>query len=124
MNVFLWIVASVLAAVFLFAGSAKLAQPKDKLVASGMGWADDVDPNVIKGIGLVEVLGAIGLIVPALTDILPGLVPWAATGLAIVMLGAIGVHARRKEWPLIGVNIVILALALIVMWGRFSELPF
>lgn len=121
MNTALWIAAIVLALVFLFAGAAKLTQSKEKLAESGMAWTEDFDPQVIKGIGLLEVLGAIGLVVPAWTNILPGLVPWAATGLAITMLGAAATHARRKEWPLIGGNIVLLAIALFVMWGRFSS---
>lgn len=124
MNTVLWIVTIVLALIFLGAGAAKLTQPREKLVDSGMGWARDVDPGAIKAIGLVEVLGAIGLVLPAWTHIAPGLVAWAATGLAVVMLGAIVVHARRKEWPLIGVNILLLALSLFVMWGRFSAHPF
>lgn len=124
MNTALWIAAIVLALVFFFVGVAKLFQPKEKLAESGMGWTEDVDPMAIKGIGLLEVLGAIGLVIPAWTNILPGLVPWAAAGIAIIMLGAMATHARRKEWPMIGGNIVLLAIAVFVMWGRFTEYAF
>jgi uncharacterized membrane protein YphA (DoxX/SURF4 family) len=77
-NVALWAVAALLALAFLAAGAAKLAQPKEKLLASpSMGWAEDFPPGLIKTIGLLEVLAAIGLILPAAVDIAPDLVPLA-----------------------------------------------
>jgi hypothetical protein len=79
MNLALWIVASVLAASFAGSGLMKLLVPKDKLVSSGQGWAQDVTPTNIRLIGVVEVLGAAGLILPAVTHIAPILVPLAAT---------------------------------------------
>ncbi|MFT4201452.1 DoxX family protein [Gordonia sp. (in: high G+C Gram-positive bacteria)] len=124
MNTALWIAAIVLAAVFLFAGLAKLGQSRDKLVASGMGWAQDADPTGIRLLGLLELLGAIGLVVPAWTKIRPDLVPWAATGLALTMVGAIIVHLRRKEAPMIVINLVLLAALVFVAWGRFGAHAF
>src|SRR6267142_61568 len=112
MNLALWIIASVLAVVFAASGLMKLAVPKDKLVTSGQGWAQDVTPTNIRLIGLVELLGAAGLILPALTHIAPILVPLAAIGLAFVMAGAITIHTRRKEPTNIAVNIELLALAI------------
>jgi VIT1/CCC1 family predicted Fe2+/Mn2+ transporter len=70
------------------------------------------------------VLGAAGLILPAALDIVPVLVPIAATGLALLMLGAAVTHARRKESTNIVVNIVLLALAAFVAWGRFGPYAF
>jgi len=119
MNLALWIVAGVLAFVFAGSGLMKLAVPKDQLVAKGQGWAESVDPNAIRFIGAVEVLGAIGLIVPPLVGIAPVLAPLAAVGLALVMLGAIVTHARRGEIPNVVINLVLLALAVFVAWGRF-----
>ncbi|CAM5289991.1 DoxX family protein [Mycolicibacterium aubagnense] len=124
MNMALWIIAGVLAFVFAGSGVMKLVVPKDKLVASGQGWAADVDPNAIRGIGVVEFLGAIGLIVPPLVHILPVLAPLAAVGLVLVMLGAIVTHGRRKEYPNVVVNLVLLALAVFVAWGRFGPYAF
>ncbi|MFF5078459.1 DoxX family protein [Actinoplanes sp. NPDC000266] len=119
MNVFLWIVAAVLAVAFLGAGVMKLLQPKEKLVASGMGWASDWPAGSIKLIGAVEVLAAIGLILPRALDIAPVLTPLAAVGLAVVMAGAIVVHLRRKEPQMAAANAVLLILAVIVAAGRF-----
>src|SRR5271155_833991 len=124
MNMALWVVAIVLTASFTGSGLMKLSVPKDKLVKAGQGWAQDFDPNSIRLIGFVEVLGAAGLILPAVTHIAPILVPLAAVGLAFVMVGAASVHARRKETMNIGVNAVLLALAVFVAWGRFGPYPF
>ena len=124
MNLALWIVAIVLAATFAGSGLMKLLVPKDKLVSSGQGWAQDYTPTNIRLIGFVELLGAAGLILPAVTHIVPILVPLAAIGLVLVMVGAAMVHARRKEAMNIGVNAVLLALAVLVAWGRFGPYPF
>ena len=124
MNVVLWVVAIVLAVAFFASGVMKLVQPKEKLAASGMGWADDYSAGTIKLIGALEVLAAIGLVLPAVLDIVPILVPLAAVGLVLVMVGAAVVHARRKETPLIGVNVALLALAAFVAWGRFGPYSF
>ena len=124
MNLVLWIIAGVLAAVFLGAGLMKLTQPREKLAASGLGWAEDFPPNVVKLIGALEVLAAIGLILPAVLGILPVLVPLAALGLVLMMIGAAVTHARRKELPAIAVNVVLLVLAAVVAWGRFGPHSF
>ena len=124
MNVVLWIIAGLLAAVFAMAGLMKIAQPKAKLAASGMAWTEGFSAGAIKGIGALEVLAAIGLILPAALDIAPVLVPVAATGLAVMMLGAALVHARRKENQMITVNVILLILAAVVAWGRFGPYAF
>ena len=123
MNQALWIVAGILAAVFTATALMKLAVPKEKLVASGQGWAADVDPNAIRLIGLAELAGAIGLILPAVLHILPVLVPLAAVGLVLVMVGAVITHARRREYPNVVVNLVLMGLAIFVAWGRFGPYP-
>ncbi|HEX2297719.1 MAG TPA: DoxX family protein [Pseudonocardiaceae bacterium] len=124
MNVALWIVAGVLAAAFLGAGLMKLAQPKKKLAESGMGWTEEYSDGAVKGIGALEVLGALGLILPAVFDVATVLVPLAATGLALLMVGAAVTHARRRESSNIVVNLVLLALAVFVAWGRFGPYAF
>ena len=120
MNVVLWIVAGVLAAAFLASGLMKLTQPRKKIIDSGMGWAGDFSDGGVKAIGALEVLGALGLVLPAVFDVATVLVPIAATGLALVMLGAAVTHARRRENQIIVVNIVLFALAAFVAWGRFG----
>jgi len=121
-NVVLWIIAGLLAAAFLGAGVMKLTQPKEKLAASGMAWTEDFGAGTIKLIGLLEVLAAIGLILPAALDIAPVFVPLAAAGLVVVMIGAIVVHVRRKE-PVIP-QALLLVLAAVVVWGRFGPYSF
>jgi uncharacterized membrane protein YphA (DoxX/SURF4 family) len=120
MNVALWIIASVLAVAFLAAGAMKLTQPKAKLVTAGMGWAEDFSVGMLRTIGLLEVLAAVGLILPAALDIVPVLVPVAALGLVLIMTGAVITHARRHEPTPIVVNLVLLVLAALVAWGRFG----
>jgi uncharacterized membrane protein len=85
-----------------------------------MAWAADSSAGAVKAIGAVEVLGALGLILPAAVNIAPGLVPWAASGLAATMLGAAVVHLRRGEAKAVPVNLVLLILAAVVAWGRFG----
>src|SRR3984957_16970627 len=118
MNLALWIVAIVLAVVFAGSALMKLLVPKDKLATSGQGWAQDVSSTNIQLIGFVEILGAIGIVLPAAMHIAPILVPLAAIGLALVMVGAAVVHARRKEAPMIAINAGLLTLAVIVAGGR------
>ena len=125
MNVFLWILAGLLSALFLAAGAVKLTQPKEKLVASpNMAWAEDFSPGMLKMIGSLEVLAAVGLILPAALDIVPTLVPVAAAGLGLLMLGAATTHARRGELSNVVVNAVLLAVAVVVVWGRFGPASF
>jgi uncharacterized membrane protein YphA (DoxX/SURF4 family) len=123
-NIVLWIIAGLLAAAFAAAGLMKLTQPKEKLAASGMGWTEQFSPGAIKAIGALEVLAAIGLILPAVLDIVPILVPLAALGLVLMMIGAAITHARRKETPMVATNVILLALAAVVAWGRFGPHSF
>ena len=123
MNIVLWIIAGVLALAFLAAGLTKLTQPKDKLAAT-MAWVEDFSPGAVKAIGGLEVLAAIGLILPAALDVVPVLVPLAAVGLVVLMLGAAVAHGRRKETLMIAINLVLLVLAALVVWGRFGPYSF
>jgi uncharacterized membrane protein len=122
-NVFLWVLQAVLAAVFGLAGVMHSTQPKEKLHPTAA-WVEDFTPTQVRLIGMVELLGALGLILPAVTGIAPILTPLAAAGLAITMLGAAVTHARRKEPSAIAVNVVLLALAAIIAWGRFGPYAF
>ena len=125
MNLGLWIIAGVLAFIFAASGAMKLVQSKEKLVASATGgWAADWSPAQIKLVGVAEILGAIGLILPAALHVAPILVPLAAVGLILVMIGAAIVHARRHELPNVAINVVLLVLAAVVAWGRFGPHSF
>jgi uncharacterized membrane protein len=119
MNVFLWIVQAILAAMFVMAGLMKSTQPEEKLVAR-LPWVADFTPGTVKFIGVVELLGGLGLILPAATGIAPVLTPAAATGLAIVMILAAATHIRRREPSGVAFNAVLFALAVFVAWGRFG----
>ena len=123
MDIALWIMAGLLAVLFLASGLTKLLRPRDKLIASGQGWAEDYPAGVIKLIGGLEVAAAIGLIVPAVLDVATNLVPLAATGIVLLMVGAIATHARRREIPLVIANVALLVLAAVVAWGRFGPYP-
>lgn len=96
----------------------KLTQPTEKLTTN-MGWVKDFSPQTVKIIGLLELLGAIGLILPSVTGILSWLTPLAALGLVALMIGAILTHLRRKEQQMMVVNAVLLLLAVFVVYGRF-----
>jgi uncharacterized membrane protein YphA (DoxX/SURF4 family) len=122
-NVVLWIVAALLAVAFGAAGLMKLTRPKAKLAAT-MAYVEDFSGGAVKAIGALELLAALGLILPAVTGIAPVLVPLAAVGLVIVMIGAAVVHARRGENQMIVTNVVLLVLAAVVAWGRFGPYSF
>lgn len=125
MTVVLWIAAGLLALLFLAAGGIKVITPKEKLGASpNMTWTEDFPPGVIKLIGALEVLAAIGLILPGLLGIAPVLVPLAAVGLMLMMIGAMITHGRRGERQPIVMNLVLLVLAGLVAVGRFGPVPF
>ncbi|MEZ5372927.1 MAG: DoxX family protein [Microthrixaceae bacterium] len=125
MNTALWIIAVILAAAFTAAGAMKLARTRQEMAAAGMDWADDLSDGQVKAIGLVEVLGGIGVVLPALVDIAPVLVPLAATGLAVTMVGAAVFHIRRND-PLAGLapSLLLGALAIVVAVGRFGPEAF
>jgi hypothetical protein len=122
MNVFLWILQAVLAAMFAMAFQ-KVTQPKEKLAAR-LPWVVDFSAGTVRFIGVMEVLGAIGLILPAALDIAPVVTPLAATGLAIVMALAMNTHRRRREPGAIAFTAVLFIVALVIAWGRFGPYAF
>lgn len=125
MNMFLWVVAGMLAVLFAVVGIGKLTQSKEKLMAQpNLAWTEDFSPGTIKLIGAAELAAALGLVLPPLTGFAPVLTPLAASGLVIVMAGAAVTHARRGEARVIPVNVVLGVLALVVAWGRFGPYAF
>ncbi|WP_436757537.1 DoxX family protein [Streptosporangium sp. V21-05] len=123
MNIVLWVVQGLLALAFLFAGYTKATKSRADL-SGQMPWVEDFSDGQVKIIGILEVLAAFGLILPAVTGILPVLTPIAAAALAVTMVGALVVHLRRKEYPGIVVNVVLLLLSAFVAWGRFGPYSF
>ncbi len=120
MNIALWVVQVLLALVYLAAGGLKVVRPREQLVASGrFDWMKDTSDAGVKAVGAVEVLGALGLILPELTGIAPILTPVAAVGLVVVQVGALRVHLARDERQPLPANVILLLLAAFVAVGRF-----
>jgi len=122
-NIGFWVVQVALAAFYAMAGFMKLLQPIEALVASGMAYAGDYPELLTRFIGTMELLGAVGIIVPAAARILPGLTPLAALGFSIIQVLAMGVHISRGEYGVLPMNLVLLALSLFVLWGRTRKAP-
>lgn len=116
-----WIIAGLLALFYLNAGGQKLARTQQKLAESGLAWAGAFPAWSVKVIGLLEVLGAIGLILAPLTGIAPALAPWAGVGLALVQVGATITHLVRGEVKMLPINIVLLLVAAAVAWIGFVQ---
>jgi uncharacterized membrane protein len=118
MNTILWILQGLLGAAFITAGLLKATQPKEKLPAS-MTWTQRRGAGTIKFIGVMELLGGLGLILPWAAGIASVLTPIAAVGLLVVMLLAIVDHVRAKEHGVLPVNLALGAIALVIAIGRF-----
>ena len=123
MEVAIWIVQVLTAIAFFFAGIGKLTQSREALIERGMKYVEDLSLTQVRMIGTLELLGALGLILPSLLNILPVLSPLAGVGLVIVMIGAMLTHLRRGETPMIAVNLVLLLMAAFVAYGRFALVP-
>ena len=122
MQTTLWIVQVLLAVIFTLTGLTKLTQPRAKMAAGPMRWAADVSDAQFRLIGALEVLGAIGLILPAALGVAPMLTPLAAVGLVLIMVGAILTHVRLDEKNRLAAPVVVLGLALFVAVARFGTL--
>lgn len=121
MNIALWVAQGLLAAMYLMAGSMKAFQPARVRENPQMTWAHDKQDGYIRFVGTSELLGALGLILPLVTGILPWLTVLAAIGLTTIQALAIfSVHLPKKEYNIIPVNIVLLALAVFVIIGRWT----
>ncbi|MGM9929286.1 MAG: DoxX family protein [Bacillus sp. (in: firmicutes)] len=112
MNIALWSIQILLALLFLMVGCKKVFQADKEMAAS-------LNNNHFLLIGIAEILGAVGLILPWALDVVPVLTPLAAVGLALIMILAVIFHAKRKENKSVVTNIIILALTLFVAIGRF-----
>jgi hypothetical protein len=122
MDVTLWIVAGLLAAGALTAGSIKILVPKQRLAeATGGEWTRNAPAGFVKALGILELLAAVGLILPAAVSVVPVLVPVTAVCWAMLMVGAMITHARRGEHRLVALNLAYFAVAVFIAWGRFGS---
>ena len=121
MNIALWTAQGLLAFVYLVAGGLKVVRPREQLVATGrLDWMKDSSDAAVKALGAVEILGALGMILPDATGIAPILTPIAAVGLVVVQIGALRVHLTRHERQPLPVNVILLLLAAFVAIVRFA----
>jgi hypothetical protein len=125
MDLTLWIAAGLLAAVALAGGISKTFVPKAKLAAAHGGeWTAGASVGFVKTLGVLELLAAVGLILPAVVDIAPVMVPVTATCWVLLMIGAMITHGRLGQYELVMLNLVHLALAAFIAWGRFGPESF
>ena len=115
MTVAYWIVAALLASLYLYSGVLKVVRSPDQLRPM-MGWIDTVPLRLVRGIGVIEGLGAVGLVIPPLIGIAKGSAFAAAIGLVLIQVGAIALHLSRRELKVIGLNVVLLILAGVETW--------
>lgn len=115
MGVAYWIVAGLLGVFYLYAGGKKIVQSRERL-APMMGWVDTVPMPVVRAVGVVEVLGVAGLLLPPATGIAPVLAILAAVGFVVLQLLAAGLHLSRGEAKDTGLNFVLVLLAAVTAW--------
>lgn len=119
MNTVLWVCQILLALVMGMAGWLKVSRPKSDMEPR-MTWVQDYPQSTIRVIGLLELAAAVGLVLPAASGLVPVLTPLAAGGVALLMVLAMLVHARRRESQFLIVNAIVLALAVFIFWGRIG----
>jgi hypothetical protein len=124
-NVTLLIITGVLATVALVGGLTKTFVPRQKLAAhSGGEWVEGANDGFVKTLGVLEILAAIGLVLPAVLDIAPVMVPVTAVCWVLLMIGAMITHGRLGQLKFVLVNTVYLAIAVFIAWGRFGPRPY
>jgi uncharacterized membrane protein len=126
MNTVLWVLTAFLGTAFTIGGATMLVLSKDRYrnLHETQQWVDDFTAGQLKVIGSIKLLGGLGLLLPAIGDVAPGLVPVAACGLAMFMAGAGTTRFRRSELASLVGDLVFLGLFAFVAWGRFELEPF
>ena len=122
MNVALWIVASVLASGFVAGSIVKFTWSHERYAAR-LHWPADFTDGQVKFMGVIELLGGVGLVVPGIVDIARGLGPIAASGMALYMAGAVTERVRRREYTEMVGDLLFVAALIFVAWGRFALEP-
>lgn len=125
MNLALWIAAGLLAAIALIGGISKTVVPKEKLSQTHGGeWTEEASAGLVKTLGGLEILAAVGLILPAAVGLTPFMVPVTAVCWVLLMIGAMITHGRLGQYKLVMLNVTYLALAVFIAWGRFGPVHF
>lgn len=122
LNITLWIAQALLMLMYLMAGATKLFQSIEEL-SKMLPWVKQLSPGLVRFIGLSELLGSLGLVLPAVLRIMPKLSPVAAIGLALIQLFAIVFHLSNGEGGVIVMNILFLLIAAFIAWGRIKKAP-
>ena len=122
LNIALWVAQVLLAAMFLMAGIMKATQPIEE-PSQSMTWVNDFSAGMVRFIGISELLGGIGLLLPALLRIKPIFTPLAALGLFIIMVLAFIYHISNAEYQALGINLILGAIAVFIAWGRYKKAP-
>lgn len=118
MNIILWIAQVILAILFVM-GAVMKFMPIEK-ISTMMPWTGQISPFIVRLLGIIDLLGATGLILPSLLRIKPHLTYWTAIGIILLMICAIIFHVSRGEGSVIGMNVFCIVLAGFVGWGRFG----
>ena len=121
LHISLW-VAQILLAIFLVMGTIMKFMPIEKISVM-MPWTGQLPAVEVRLLGVIDLLGALGLILPSLFRIQPKLTPWSAIAIIILMICAIVFHVLRGEASVIGMNIFCLILAIFITWGRLKKVP-
>lgn len=121
-HILLWIAQGMLAFMFLFAGYVKTFQSLEQM-SGMMAWAPEVSIYFIRLLGIVELMGAVGLILPSLLRIKPKLTIWASAACTLLMLFAMLFHLSRGEVSEIGLNVGLGLLGIFIIWGRLTKAP-
>jgi putative oxidoreductase len=120
LNITLWILQVLVAAFFLMAGTMKLTQPIVKLSAM-LPWTGQIPEILVRLLGMIDIVGAVGILLPGILRTRPRLIIWAALGIMLLMASAITFHISRGEAYGITPNILILLLAAAIAWGRTKK---
>ena len=121
LNITLWVAQIIVAVLLLWAASVKLLKPINDIPAMWP-WAGQVSSTLVRFTGVVDLLGALGLILPPVFRLKPILTPLAAVGVVVLMICASIFHISRGEGSQIGINIVVLMIAAFIAWGRFKTI--
>ncbi len=122
LNIALWIGQFLLASMFIMAGWMKSVQPIEELGKS-LPWVNEVSAGLVRFIGVSELAGGLGILLPSLLKFKPFLAPLAALGLAVIMVLAFGYHVIRAEYSALGINVLLAAIAVFIAWGRYRKVP-
>ncbi len=122
LNILTWLIQIAVAGLFIMAGAIKLTQPLAE-VSANIPWAADVPSIFVRIIGLVDLIGGLGLLLPSVLRIQPHYAYCAAWSLCFVMLLAVVFHLIRGEFAAIAVNLILLALLYFIGWARYKKVP-